>query len=81
MSSNGHHKLGQYIPPVPMEAATRKPYVFRILQPGDLAPYRVTGGVMSEETQEYGVVISSDGPLFIPASQMRSWLAEFDGQE
>lgn len=79
-NGNGKHKLGSYIPPIAMETSTRKPFVFRVLEPGDLAPFRVTGGVMSEETTEYGIVISSDGPLFIPASQMRAWLAEFDAK-
>lgn len=73
--------LGSPIDPIPMEKSTRKTMQFHFLQPGDKAPYKVTGGVVFEDNDEFGVVISGEGPFFLSETLLRSWIAQFTSVE
>lgn len=81
MNNNGAtRRVGDPLPCVPMEKSTRKDHEIKTVKPGEKIPYRVLGGVMMEDNDDFGVVVMNDGPTFISERQMRSWLAEFDAE-
>lgn len=68
--------VGSHIDRVPMEPSTRKDMIFKFVKPGELAPHQVLGGVVMEESEEHGVVILSEGAVFLTETLMANWLCE-----
>ena len=72
--------LGDPLPLVPMTPSTRKDLHYNVIPAGQTFAHRVQGGVIMTSSDQCGVLVTGDGPHFIPEYALRSMLAQCEGQ-